>query len=48
MKNAGVMTQILNSKMKIKEEEIPGVIDSLEETMMTLQKKLEELKDRLK
>ena len=48
VKNAGVMTQILNSKMKIKEEEIPGVIDSLEETMMTLQKKLEELKDRLK
>ena len=44
MKNAGIMSDILKSDLKIKDEDISKVIDVLEEMKLHLQEKLDKLK----
>ena len=44
MKNAGTMTDILSSELKIKKEDVPQVIDTLEKMKIHLQEKIDELR----
>ena len=44
MKNAGTMTDILSSELKIKKEDVPQVINTLEKMKIHLQEKLDELR----